>query len=90
MNQKRGRKTGSKNKSVASSNIRDPYVYGALKILEQARIDYESGIKYRADGTRSRNCVDDMWEQWLETETCKQKKGDELMIACGIGSYISI
>lgn len=85
-----GRKKGSKNKSVVSSNIRDPYTYGALKILEQARIDYEDGKKYGANGEECKDCVDDLWEQWLETDTYKQKETDELTIACAIGSYVEV
>ena len=84
-----GRRKGSKNKSVASAAISDPYVYGALKILEQARLDYEDGIKYGADGKRRGDCVDDMWEQWLETKTSKDKEASDLTVACGIASYIA-
>ena len=84
-----GRKKGSKNKSVVSAAINDPYVYGALRILEQARIDY--GTKYRRDGEKSmgNNCPDSMWAQWIETETYKQKEAGELTIDCGIASYIA-
>ena len=84
-----GRRKGSKNKSVASAAISDPYLYTALRILEQARTDYEDGIKYGADGKRRGDCVDDMWEQWLETKTSKDKEMDTLAVACGIASYIA-
>ena len=83
-----GRKLGSKNKSVVSANIKEPYIYAVLRIMEQARIDYEDGIKYRANGEEHEGCIDDFWEQWLETNTYKQKEASEFTIACGIASYI--
>lgn len=87
-----GRKKGSKNTSQVPANrlIKEPYEYAALRILEQAGQD--AGKKFNRKGERCEDCHDSMWEEWLETETCKEgiTRANRFTIACAIGSYVEV
>lgn len=88
------RQEGSKNKRHApkTNSIEEPYVFAALRILEQAGADY--GTKYKRDGEKSKgnNCPDNLWREWLETTTYKEgiTRANRETIAYGIGSYLEV
>ncbi len=70
--------------------VKEPWVYLALAILEQAHLDY--GKSYNRDGERGDRCGDSLWGEWLETDTSRQgvNKTNCFDIASAIGNYLEV